>query len=141
MYEPMFSIANILALIGWIGLVLLPGRRAADAVAGLLIPALLAIAYAGLIAAFFAGSAGGFTSLASVRRLFADDGLLLAGWLHYLAFDLFVGAWEARTARAEGIPHLIVVPILALTFLLGPIGFLVFIVVRQARSPRLIREA
>jgi hypothetical protein len=141
MYETAFSIANAVALLGWLGLAVLPGRRAADVLASLVIPVLLAIAYAGLVAAFFAGAEGSFSSLAGVRQLFASDALLLAGWLHYLAFDLFVGGWEARTARAEGIPHIVLVPILAVTLFFGPIGFLTFVVVRQARSPRLIVEA
>ncbi|MEO8667287.1 MAG: ABA4-like family protein [Bauldia sp.] len=141
MYETAFSAANILALIGWIGLVLLPGRAFVNTIASLIVPMLLAIAYAGLIGAYFAEADGGFSSLAEVKLLFASDGLLLAGWLHYLAFDLFVGAWQARTARAEGIPHLVLVPVLILTFLLGPIGFLIFVIIRQARAPSLVLEA
>jgi hypothetical protein len=72
-----------------------------------------------------------------VHLLFQTPGLLLAGWLHFLAFDLFVGAWEVRTARAEGIPHLLIVPALILTFLFGPAGFLLFLVIRAvARQAR-----
>jgi len=141
MFEALFSAANVLALIGWICLIVFPGRKIANAVAGLAIPALLAVAYAALIAAFWASGEGGFSSLAEVRRLFAGDGLLLAGWLHYLAFDLFIGAWQVRTARAEAVPHVLVVPCLVLTFLFGPIGLLAFLIIRQARSPRLVLEA
>jgi ABA DEFICIENT 4-like len=100
------------------------------------IPALLSLAYAGLVAAYFAGAEGGFSSIAAVRALFASDALLVAGWLHYLAFDLFVGAWQVRTARAEGIPHLLVVPCLVLTFLFGPVGFLAFLGLRAACARR-----
>ena len=140
-FEAMFSVANLVAVAAWAGLALFPGRRAVvDGLCGLAVPALLGIAYAGLVAAFFAGADGGFSSLASVRSLFASDALLLAGWLHYLAFDLFVGAWEVRTARAEGIPHLLVLPCLALTFLFGPIGFLFFLARRLARAPRAVLE-
>jgi hypothetical protein len=141
MFDALFSVANVLALIGWICLIVFPGRRIANRAAGLVIPALLAVAYAALIAAFWAGGEGGFSSLSEVRRLFGGDGLLLAGWLHYLAFDLFIGAWEVRTARAEGVPHILVVPCLVLTFLFGPIGLLAFLIIRQARSPRLVLEA
>ena len=140
-FETMFSAANMVALVGWAGLALFPGRRAVvDGVSGLAIPVLLGIAYAGLVAAFFAGAEGGFSSLASVRALFGSDALLLAGWLHYLAFDLFIGAWQVRTARAEGIPHLLVLPCLALTFLFGPVGLLLFLALRLARTPRTILE-
>jgi hypothetical protein len=141
MFETAFSAANILALIGWAGLIVLPGRRViVNSIAGLVIPAIFAIAYAGLVGAFWAGGEGGFSSLAEVRRLFAGDGLLLAGWLHYLAFDLFVGAWQVRRAQADGIPHALVLPCLVLTFLFGPIGLLAFLIIRQARSPRFALE-
>jgi hypothetical protein len=133
-----FSAANMLALLGWAGLILLPSRAwVTSGVAGFAIPALLSVAYAGLVGAFWSTAEGGFSSLDEVRLLFQTPGLLLAGWLHYLAFDLFVGAWEVRTARAEGIPHLLVVPALLLTFLFGPAGFLLFIVIRAiARQAR-----
>lgn len=136
-YELIFAIANPLAMLGWVGLALFPGRKlVVDGISGLAIPALLAVAYAGLVAAFFADAEGGFSSLDAVRALFQSDAMLLAGWLHYLAFDLFVGAWEVRTARAEGIPHLLVVPCLALTFLFGPLGFLAFLILRAAYARR-----
>ncbi len=133
-----FSVANMFALLGWAGLILLPGRAwVIDGVAGFAVPALLSVAYAGLIGAFWAVAEGGFSSLDEVRLLFQTPGLLLAGWLHYLAFDLFVGAWEVRTSRAEGIPHFLVVPALVLTFLFGPAGFLLFMVIRAvARQAR-----
>src|SRR5215212_3122756 len=99
--ELIFSAANMLALVGWAGLLLLPGRAwVTNGVVGFAIPALLSVAYAGLIAAFWANAEGSFSSLEDVHLLFQTPGLLLAGWLHYLAFDLFVGAWEVRTARA-----------------------------------------
>jgi hypothetical protein len=141
-FDMIFSAASIVALIGWAGLALLPGRRiVADTITALAIPALLAVAYSGIVAAFFAGAQGGFSSIGAVRQLFQSDALLLAGWLHYLAFDLFVGSWEARTARAEGIPHLLVLPCLALTFLFGPMGLLAFLIVRAARAPRVALAA
>jgi Domain of unknown function (DUF4281) len=141
-FDMIFSAASIVALIGWAGLALLPGRRiVADTITALAIPALLAVAYSGIVAAFFAGAQGGFSSIGAVRQLFQSDALLLAGWLHYLAFDLFVGSWEVRTARAEGIPHLLVLPCLALTFLFGPMGLLAFLIVRAARAPRVALEA
>lgn len=140
-FETIFAIANPVALVGWLGLVVFPGRKlVVDGISGLLIPALLGVAYAALIGAYFAGADGGFSSIEAVRTLFQSDALLVAGWLHYLAFDLFVGAWQVRTARAEGISHLLVIPCLALTFLFGPVGLLLFLIIRFARSPRLALE-
>ena len=75
-----------------------------------------------------------------MSTLFGQPWLLLAGWVHYLAFDLFVGSWEVRDARERGIPHLAVVPCLALTFMFGPAGWLAYAGLRTAfaqRRPRL----
>ena len=57
--------------------------------------------------------------------------MLLAGWTHYLAFDLFIGGWEVRDAQRRGIPHLLVVPALVLTFLFGPAGLLLYLAIRR----------
>jgi hypothetical protein len=94
------------------------------------------------VLAFWTRAEGGFGSLDDVARLFRTPQLLLAGWLHYLAFDLFVGAWEVRTARRDGIPFPFIIPCLALTFLFGPAGYLVFTAVRAAfGSAQLARTA
>lgn len=135
MLETIFSLGSGAAMLGWLGLILLPFSRAVvDGVSGLIIPLLLSTAYIGLIFTGFAGADGGFDSLAAVGLLFQTPAMLLAGWLHYLAFDLFVGATIVRTARAEGVPHLVVVPCLVATFLFGPLGFFLFTALRFGLS-------
>lgn len=129
--DQMFQIANPLALAGWLALALSPlAPRAAQIVAGAAIPLVLSLGYAALVLAFWAGAEGGFGTLPQVQALFVQPEIALAGWLHYLAFDLFLGAWATRTARAEGIAHLLVLPCLALIFLFGPAGFLAFAILR-----------
>jgi len=136
--EAIFSVANMTALASWLALAASPlFPKAAILVAGRIVPLLLAVAYTGLIIAFWTRAQGGFDSLANVQLLFTMPEMVLAGWLHYLAFDLFVGAWETRTARDEGIPHLLLLPCLVLTFLFGPVGLLAFVALRAARTPSL----
>lgn len=133
----LFQITGPLALLGWLALVLSPlAPRLADRLAGQAIPALFAVLYTALILVHWADAPGGFDSLANVMALFTDPPVALAGWVHYLAFDLFVGAWITRTARAEGIPHLLILPCLALTFLFGPAGFLAFLILRAGFTAR-----
>jgi hypothetical protein len=84
--------------------------------------------------AFWTRAEGGFDSLPNVMRLFTKPEIALAGWIHYLAFDLLVGAWEVRTAREDRIPFILVVPCLLLTFLFGPAGYLAFVSLRAART-------
>jgi hypothetical protein len=129
--DDLFQLANPLALIGWLALLASPlAPRAAQAISAAAIPLLMSLAYAGLVLAFWWEAPGGFGSLAEVQALFTHPHIALAGWLHYLAFDLFLGAWEVRTARAEGIPHWAVIPCLVLTFLFGPAGLLAFAILR-----------
>jgi hypothetical protein len=130
--EALFSIVNPIALVGWILLIVLPRQRwVANIAAAWAIPGLLAIIYVVVIGMHIVGSPGGFSSLPDVATLFANPWLLLGGWIHYLAFDLFVGSWEARDARERGVPHLALMPCLLLTFLFGPAGWLLYLLARR----------
>lgn len=129
--DTLFQLSGPLAMTGWLALAATPlAPRLTQLVAGLVIPLILSLGYAALILANWSGAEGGFGSLSDVMLLFTNPAVALAGWLHYLAFDLFVGAWEVRTARHERIPHLLVLPCLVLTFLFGPIGLLAFLGLR-----------
>lgn len=131
--DTLFQIANPIALLGWAALIAAPlAPRLTDLVAALIIPLLIAVAYSALILAYWSGATGGYSSLQGVMALFTNPHIALAGWLHYLAFDLFIGAWAVRTARAERIPHLLTIPHLGLIFLFGPAGFLTFHAMRAA---------
>lgn len=140
--ERIFAIANALALAAWLALLFFPSwRLMTNTVAPIAIPCLLAVAYLIILAFFFDPS--GFTkfsTLAGLASLQSNSWLMLAGWLHYLAFDLFVGTWEVRTARRDGIPHLVIVPSLVLTFMAGPMGLLVFVFTRYLFRNRLSVE-
>jgi len=140
-----FSLSGLLAMLGWAGLLLAlfvkPARAYAWTAATIVIPALLAVAYVLLIQeGMRAVEGGGFGSIAEVRALFANDSALAAGWLHYLAFDLFVGSWIAREGPASGVPALLLIPCLALTFLFGPAGLLLFLILRFAFGRRIVLE-
>ncbi|HYL38201.1 MAG TPA: ABA4-like family protein [Bryobacteraceae bacterium] len=133
--EQLFSVANFVALLGWLVLIVVgPKRWAAPLVTGAILPLLFAVLYIGLIAAHWGETPGGFGSLAAVAALFSNQWLLLAGWIHYLAFDLFIGSWQVRDARRKAIPHLLVIPALILTFLFGPAGLLLYFAIRCAKS-------
>jgi hypothetical protein len=132
--QQVFSIANTVALIAWIMLAVLPGRPwVTKTITTKVVPLLFAVLYTAIAVSLVWRSPGGFSTLAAVATLFSNPWLLLAGWIHYLAFDLLVGSWELQDARERGIPHLLVVPCLALTFLFGPAGWLLYTVVRSIR--------
>lgn len=135
--DTLFAIANGAALAGWALLIFLPtSAYTALAVHRGLLPLALVLVYLfGLVtgyAAFTEG--GGFGSIEQVRKLFQSDGMVLAGWVHYLAFDLLIGGWMVRDAQRKGITHLNIVPSLIFTFLLGPIGFATYWLLRSVRE-------
>jgi hypothetical protein len=131
--ESAFTIATRTALVGWLLLMVVPSRRwTTELIAPFVIPLALALLYLYLMATGLGKVEGDFNSLAGVRGLFTSDRLLLAGWIHYLAFDLFIGAWEVRDARRIGVPHLVVVPCLFFTFLAGPVGLALYFAMRAS---------
>lgn len=140
--EALFGIVNPVALLGWIALLVSPlAPRIAQWVAALVIPGLLSVAYTVLILVNWADAEGGYDSLANVMLLFDNPAIALAGWIHYLAFDLFVGAWEVRVAAREKIAFYLVVPCLVLTFLFGPVGLALFFAIRAVLWLAYRREA
>ena len=131
-----FSAGGVLAIVSWLALsaslfLAMPWRVAIWTGTSIAVPGLLGIAYAILIGRNFrSGTGGGFGSIEAVRRLFGDDSALAAGWLHYIAFDLFVGTWIAAEGLDAGVPRLLLLPCLLLTFVLGPLGLLLFLLIR-----------
>jgi len=137
--ETLFSAAGAAAMAGWLALLASPlAPRLSHIVVGRVIPIVLSVGYTALVLAFWSTGEGGFDSLANVARLFETPELLLAGWVHFLAFDLFIGAWIVRDARETGaLPFWLVLPCLPLTFLFGPAGLAAYFGLRAARRPAL----
>jgi hypothetical protein len=129
--DQIFSIANLGSVLCWALLALLPNRRwVTDVVTGKVAPGLFAAAYIAIVVAVFPRANGSFSTLAGVAELFANPWLLLAGWLHYLAFDLLIGTWQARDSVDRGVPRWLLVPCLFLTLMLGPFGWAAYMLVR-----------
>ena len=126
----LFELSSTLVIPAWLLLIVLPRAKWTRIIAAYVVPSALAILYLTLLATNRFPEGAGFGSIAQVERLFSSQWLLLAGWIHYLAFDLFIGAWEVRDAARLGVPHWYVIPCLILTFLFGPVGLLLYFIVR-----------
>ena len=131
-YEALFSIANGLALLCWLPLVLAPRSRFTMAyTAAPIAPLAFALLYVVLVGVMLASpAAGGMDSLASLREGFARDPVLLLAWVHYLSFDMMVGFWEVRDSARLGLSPWLVAPCLVLTFMLGPLGLVLYLLLR-----------
>ena len=137
-----FSGANLFAIVAWVALIFLPrwpALLAALLYAGV---GLLALLYAVLFVGLISGGietgveGGSFTTIEGVRTLFSSDPGLVLGWVHYLAFDLFVGIWIARDADAKGFSRILQAPILFATFMAGPLGLLIWLILREPAARR-----
>lgn len=136
--ETFFSLANGWALFAWLVLIFAPRGPKILALLMYLGVFMLCLAYVVLAGLLLSGQVGGgagegasFTSLAGVMALFAAPAGAMVGWLHYLAFDLFTGMWIARDADHKGFGRIWQAPILLLTFLAGPVGLLIWLIVRD----------
>lgn len=136
--DQLFSLCNSTALLGWLILAIAGRKRwAAYLTCGVIVPLLMAVVYAYLLGAHWGESKGGFGTLTGVAALFSNRWVLLAGWVHYLCFDLFVGSWQVRDAEAHGISHSMVIPCLFFTFMFGPVGLLLYFALRTVRTKTL----
>jgi hypothetical protein len=146
-WAALFSLTNLVAVLGWAALLLLPRRPLVLSAVLYLGVGLLCLAYLAMFAATLSGladpgrapeaSSPELTdySIEGIRALFGSDGGIVIGWTHYLAFDLFVGLWIGRDADAKGFSRLVQAPILVATFLAGPIGLLAWLALRGWGSP------
>ncbi len=135
LYQTAFTVINLAAVPAWLMLLLAPRWQVTRTlVHGGIYPTIYCAIYAVfLFNHLFLGAASAdasFTSLNGVMGLFDHPNGILLGWSHYLAFDLFVGAWIGRDALRRGISHWLAAPAMLLTFLLGPFGLLVYIAIR-----------
>ena len=122
-----FKIANTVALVAWIILILLPRPSWLILALRRGLIGCICLIYSVVIFRFISEvDGGGFSTLAEVKALFGSDAVVFAGWLHYLAFDLFVGLWVAEQSDLKKIYRVFQAPILAAIFLLGPFGLMLY---------------
>jgi hypothetical protein len=130
-----FSAVGAIAASQWLLLITLPRWKFTQWLMDYnAVPILLSAIYCIYIAGFFSIKGGGFNSLQQVRLLFNDNKLLLAGWVHYLAFDLLIGFSIVKSAQAKLVSHWLVIPCLALTFMFGPCGFLLYQIIKKIKT-------
>jgi len=136
MPSSIFSIVNIAAMVMWFLLVFLPRWKVTKfLIQYKFIPIALAIVYViFIVQSLLAGVVLDFGSLNSVKTLFTNENLLLAGWIHYLVFDLLIGMWILDQNKNLGINNLFIALCLIFTFMLGPIGYLLFILFKNIKT-------
>ncbi len=146
MWDTVFVVIHVIAVTAWLLLLAAPRKPLTHSAILYLGVALLCLVYLVCFALVASGTVDrglalgatsapiSLTSIAGIRAFFQSDGGVVIGWTHYLAFDLFTGMWIARDADAKGFGRLVQLPFLFLTFMLGPIGLLSWLVLREKRA-------
>lgn len=132
-WDLVFELANLSVVPAWLLLLVIPQHRLTKLVVhSYLYPILLGVFYACLLISSFGGE-GGMDTLQNLKLGFQRDEILVLGWVHYLVFDLFIGAWITRDAYRNGIIRITIVPSLVLTLFAGPVGLLTYLVIRAIK--------
>ena len=133
--DRVFQFANLSILPAWLLMFVAPGSHLTRYVVySYLYPILLGIVYIVLLALTMQTGSGDFGSLAGVKALFSSEWAVVLGWVHYLVFDMFVGSWALQDSRMLGISHWLMIPCLFFTLMLGPVGLLMYLILRGAKT-------
>ena len=128
-----FRLSNVLALPFWAAMILLPRWRWT---ARILRSSIGSVAPAALYAALVLPRLGEIwpavsrPTLSGVATLLGSPAGATIAWVHFLAFDLFVGRWIYLDSQERRISAWFMAPVLFLTLMLGPVGFLFYLIVR-----------
>lgn len=130
--DGLFQLASAVVGPCWLLLLVAPRWRWTQRVVTFVWPLLIAVVYVWLLVAHRPPAGSGFASLQQVQVLFSSPYAVVAGWIHYLAFDLFIGAWEARDGLRLGVPRWLLLPCQLLTFFFGPAGLALYLLLKLA---------
>ena len=141
-WSTLFSLANMVILLPWVALIFLSRGPKTHALIFYLGIGLLALGYSVLIV--WLTIENGFadlTSLEGAQAAFAQPSVMVLGWIHYLAFDLFVGQWIAKDGDHKGVSRIVQGPILFLTLMAGPLGLFLWMIVRERAARAVAKRA
>ena len=131
-----FPIGGLSAMPMWALMILFPNWKLTRLLIDYkVVPIFIAIIYVIYITlTMSADGLADFGSFASVKELFTQDNAILAGWMHYICFDLLVGMWMVNQNRDIKIHQLLMAPCLFFTFMFGPVGFLLFMIIKSIKK-------
>lgn len=132
--QEMFQMVNAMVLPGWLVLAVFPRRSWRNTVIYSLAIVLALIYGFYIITGLPSFDLSAFSTLYSVKQLFTMDQVVLAGWVHYLVFDLLVGNWVVNQSVRHRIKHYWIIPCLLFCFMFGPLGYLLFTLIRVLKT-------
>ena len=136
-FENIYLWVNIGILPFWLMLIIIPNSRLAQIfVNSIVLPLVLATTYIYVIyqAIILDESIIDifklFLSLENLYIVFASESFLLVFWIHFLALNLFLGSWVSRDGVKYNIPRSITFLPLILIYFTGPLGLVLYWLIR-----------
>ncbi len=134
-----FSIAGMITTPMWILMIFFPKWKVTNYLISFkIVPIILSFIYTiYIINTISINGMPDYGNLDSVMKLFTEENAVLAGWVHYLVFDLIIGMWILNASKKLNIHQLIIAPCLFATFMFGPVGFLLFFIIKIIKQNKL----
>ena len=134
--ETIYLLANWGVIPFWLMLIIMPYHGLTNFLAqSIIVPLILAVAYSYLAYNLYIensifDSFELYSGIDGLYSMFSNENLLLIFWLHFLALSLFLGAWMTRDAKKFFIPKIILIPSLIITYFTGPVGLVIYWLLR-----------
>lgn len=140
--DSIFQLCNTIALVGWLILIFIsPFWFNTDKLLIGIVITLFAVLYTWLLASNFKLSdMEKFSTLTGVMELFTNKVAVTSAWVHFLAFDLMVGIWIKKNAMKHGISHWLLIPCFFFTFMIGPMGLLIYLLIRWVKTKQFFAD-
>jgi len=132
-----FQIVNTIVLPAWLILIFFPGKSWRNPVIYSFSAAMAVVYAVYVIMGLGEFDMESFSKLEGIKAMFTSDKAVLTGWVHYLVFDLLVGNWILNQSRKHQINHFLIIPCLLLCFMFGPVGYLVYFLVKTVKTKKL----
>ncbi|WP_127844128.1 ABA4-like family protein [Psychroflexus aestuariivivens] len=132
-----FQIVNTIVIPAWLILIFFPGKSWRNPVIYCFSMAMAVVYLVYVIQGFGDMDMESFSKLEGIKAMFSSDEAVLTGWVHYLVFDLLVGNWILNQSRKHGLNHFLIIPCLLLCFMFGPVGFLLYSILKVSKTKKL----
>tara|TARA_B110000438_G_C15756474_1_gene625349 strand:+ start:22 stop:495 length:474 start_codon:yes stop_codon:yes gene_type:complete len=136
-FENIYMGANIVLIPFWLLLIIAPNSNFTQFfINSIILPLLISSAYIFVVRQMLLLDESIFDifnlylSLDSLYSVFATESFLLIFWLHFLSINLFLGSWISRDAIKYNISRGIVFIPLVLIYFAGPIGLVLYWIIR-----------
>ena len=143
-FEVIYLWATLGVIPFWLILIFLPNTKATQILVNSIIaPLILAIAYGfviyqtNLMEYSFLEIFQLYLGLDSLYTLFSYESILLVFWLHFLSINLFIGSWVSQDSVKYGIPRSVITTLLVLIYFTGPMGLVLYWMIRIFYSKKI----